>query len=204
MKARLRTPPWGEHPRSVRRRIDPDMLLEGFRITHVLDCIADPSKIRAVASLSNHIDEAFPYLNAVLKNIAYNPEAKIITLKEGHRMITIYPHMVTIAKADDEADAVRILEWIRDTVNEVWEQRDSIAPSFETRKAIGPLDIYSLLPRKNCKRCGQPTCFAFGCALITGGRKLTDCPLLAEAEYAAARDRLEELLGTENIMEKAQ
>ncbi len=176
------------------------MLLESFSITHILDCIADPTKIRVIASLSNHIDEVFPHLNAVLQNIAYSPEAKTITMKKEHRLLTIYPHMVTIAKADDEDDAVATLRWLQKLVNHTWDRRESITPSYEVHQLLRPLDVYSLLPRKNCKLCGEATCLAFAVGLLQGNRFLGECPLLQESRSSASRERLAELLGATGLL----
>jgi len=176
------------------------VLLESCTITHVLECIADPTKIRVVASFSNYVDEVFPYLNAILKNIAYVPGAKTITMKKDHRLITIYPHMATIAKADDEEDAKATLCWLQDLINDTWEKRDSITPSYEVHQLLRPLDVYSLLPKKSCKLCGEATCLAFAVGLLQGSRTLEQCPLLAEAEYSAGRERLSELLGATGML----
>jgi ArsR family metal-binding transcriptional regulator len=176
------------------------MLLESCTISQFLPCIADPTKIRVIASFSNHVDDVFPYLNAILKNIAYVPGAKTITMKKDHRLITIYPHMVTMAKADDEEDARAILSWLQDLINDTWERRESITPSYEVHQILRPLDVYSLLPKKNCKLCGEATCFAFGIRLLQGSRTLDQCPLLKEAQYSAGGQRLLEVLGANGVV----
>ena len=33
---------------------------------------------------------------------------------------------------------------------------------------LKPLDIYKLLPKKNCKECGDPTCLTFAMKLSGG------------------------------------
>lgn len=40
------------------------------------------------------------------------------------------------------------------------------------------LEIYKLLPKTNCKKCGFPTCMAFAVAVFKGEKKLADCPHL--------------------------
>lgn len=40
------------------------------------------------------------------------------------------------------------------------------------------LEIYKLLDKSNCRRCGVPTCMAFALSVINGEKKLEDCPLL--------------------------
>ncbi len=42
------------------------------------------------------------------------------------------------------------------------------------------LDIYKLLPKKNCKECGDPTCLTFAMKLAAGKADLDLCPYLDE------------------------
>lgn len=42
------------------------------------------------------------------------------------------------------------------------------------------LDIYKLLPRKNCRECGEPTCLTFAMKLAGGKGDVTKCPYLDE------------------------
>jgi 4Fe-4S ferredoxin len=44
--------------------------------------------------------------------------------------------------------------------------------------------IYKLLPKSNCKACGEPTCYTFALKLAASQVKISDCPPLAEPEYA--------------------
>ncbi|HPM62034.1 MAG TPA: (Fe-S)-binding protein, partial [Methanoregulaceae archaeon] len=47
--------------------------------------------------------------------------------------------------------------------------------------ALKPLDIYKLLPKKNCKECGDPTCLTFAMKLAGGKAKPEACPYLDES-----------------------
>ncbi len=46
--------------------------------------------------------------------------------------------------------------------------------------ALTGLDIFKLLPKTNCKKCGMPTCLAFAMALAQKRAKLEDCPFVSE------------------------
>lgn len=46
--------------------------------------------------------------------------------------------------------------------------------------ALTGLDIYKLLPKKNCKECAQPTCLAFAMALAAAKTSLDKCPHVSE------------------------
>ena len=39
-----------------------EMLLQSYKITRTLPCLADPMKIRVIAEVSEEIQEVFPYL----------------------------------------------------------------------------------------------------------------------------------------------
>ena len=50
--------------------------------------------------------------------------------------------------------------------------------------ALKALDIYKLLPRKNCKECGDPTCLTFAMKLAGGKTDVDLCPYLDDAAKA--------------------
>jgi acetyl-CoA decarbonylase/synthase complex subunit gamma len=54
---------------------------------------------------------------------------------------------------------------------------------------LSGLEIYKLLPKTNCKECGQPTCLAFAMKLAQKQAELSACPYVSEeskAKLAAA------------------
>lgn len=50
--------------------------------------------------------------------------------------------------------------------------------------ALNGMQIYKLLPRKNCKECGFPTCLAFAMKLAQGGTEAEKCPYMSEEAKA--------------------
>jgi acetyl-CoA decarbonylase/synthase complex subunit gamma len=52
--------------------------------------------------------------------------------------------------------------------------------------ALTGLEIFKLLPKTNCKKCGMPTCLAFAMALAQKRVKLEDCPYVSQE----AKDKL--------------
>ena len=50
--------------------------------------------------------------------------------------------------------------------------------------AMKALDIYKLLPKTNCKKCGYPTCLAFAMKLAAGKAEVEACPDLDPATKA--------------------
>jgi len=51
----------------------------------------------------------------------------------------------------------------------------------ESNMALKALDIYKLLPKKNCKECGDPTCLTFAMKLAGGKTDVELCPYLDDA-----------------------
>jgi hypothetical protein len=53
-----------------------------------------------------------------------------------------------------------------------------------------PLQIYTLLPGTNCRQCYLPSCLAFAAAVVSGSKKLADCPYVtADAARGAAPNK---------------
>jgi len=53
---------------------------------------------------------------------------------------------------------------------------------------LSGIEIFKLLPKTNCGKCGVPTCLAFAMSLAAGKAELSSCPLVS----AEARAKLEE------------
>ncbi|NQS97688.1 MAG: hypothetical protein HQ591_04475 [candidate division Zixibacteria bacterium] len=156
-------------------------------------CIADRSKIRLVAHISGSLSDVFPYLNSEMKRAFYNANAPYLTFKDDYRSISLFPHRIAIAKADEIVDAWRVLEMIRRLVNEVWMRRDEIEPSYKTRKKPPALAIYKHLPQTNCGECGQNTCLAFALQLFAGSANITQCLPVFEGKFSHLQYELLEM-----------
>lgn len=61
--------------------------------------------------------------------------------------------------------------------------------------AITPMEIYKLLPKTNCKKCGEQTCMAFAFKVVNRERQIEECkPLFEEEKYAKQKEQLLEML----------
>jgi len=169
-------------------------LIDTIEITHVLPCIADPAKIRFHANASADLADVLPYLNATIKGAIYNPHLPALTFTKGERMICLHQRLITGAKIEDVEDARAICDWLKDLINETWEKRADIEPSYERRERLTPLVIYKLLPRTNCRRCNTPTCLAFATELAHERIGIMQCPTLFEGDHTDRRRLLLQLL----------
>ena len=170
------------------------MLLQSYKITRILPCIADPEKIRVIAEVSGEIYKAFPYLNATLKECLFNHPALNLTIKKGEKLITLHANHITLIKIDDEKEAEAILNWVQNLVNETYQNRDNIQPDYTMRQELKPTDIIKLLPRTNCKICGLLTCLAFAFKLVREQIEVEKCTPLFSDEFKEKRKVLLEIL----------
>jgi ArsR family metal-binding transcriptional regulator len=170
------------------------MLVEALEITVVLPCLADPSKIRFHARAPADLTPVLPYLNAIIAKAIYNPTAHSLTLYRDYRIICLQGSLITGAKADDTEDARSILDWLKRLINDTWERRSEITPSYDRRERLTPLPVFELLPRANCRRCGLPTCLAFAVEVAAERLSVIRCGPLFDAAHQAQRRRLLELL----------
>ncbi len=170
------------------------MLLHSYKITRTLPCLADPEKIRVIAEISDEIHEAFPYLNAILKGCIYNHPALTLTIKKDGKLLTLHAQHITLAKIEDEKEAEEILGWLKDLINDTYENRAKIEPNYSMAAELKALDIFKLLPGTNCKKCGEPACLAFAVKLVGRDIEIRKCDPLFSEKYQEKRKVLGELL----------
>jgi ArsR family metal-binding transcriptional regulator len=172
------------------------MLLRDYKVTEVRRNLCNPEWILVSAELSDDISEAFPYLNAVVKNAVYTPEAQNLNFKMDKGMISLMPQEMSVGQVTCEKDAIKVLDYVKEMINDTWEKRANITPIYERKGEIKAKDVLDLLPKTNCRECGLPTCFAFAVALLKGQKRLQDCPALSKPEFTQDKEALAKLLQT--------
>jgi ArsR family metal-binding transcriptional regulator len=176
------------------------MLLHSYKITRILPCLADPEKIRVIAEVPDEIHEVFPYLNTILKGCIYNHPANTLTIKKDGKLLTLHFNHITLAKVEDEKEAEEILEWLKDLVNETYQNRDQIEPNYSKGADLKALDIFKLLPGTNCKKCGELACLAFAVKLVAQDIDVMKCAPLFSGEFQGKQKVLLELLQAAGYM----
>jgi len=61
-------------------------------------------------------------------------------------------------------------------------------------RELSPIDVYKLLPRTNCKECGEENCMAFATKVVNREVPIEKCPPLLKKEYEKAYRQLKEML----------
>lgn len=146
------------------------------------------------ARFATNISKVLPYLNAVLPDAHYVPEMNTLMLKRGSLLIAFHPYEIAITDAPDRQEAERQLKPLIDLVNQTWQNRQEITPRLQSRPRPTHLAIYKLLPRTNCRQCGEATCYIFATKLMLSLKELEQCTPLFEPEYAAQFSALREML----------
>ncbi len=162
-------------------------------VTLLTPCVADETKIRIIAKIEGDLDPVFPYLNTVIPNASYSPEAQTLSYLDGHRMVVLYPQRIAMAKPDELVDTWLRLDDIRRLANDAWARRGEIEPDYTTRKKPPALEILKRLPKTNCGLCGEMTCMAFALRLWGGEAQLNACTPVLTPDHAAHLSALREI-----------
>jgi ArsR family metal-binding transcriptional regulator len=110
-------------------------------------------------------------------------------------LVTVMPREIRLALVPSLEAGRELLEWLRDTVNDTCARRAEIVPREGLQHLVSALDLYKLLPRTNCNRCGFGTCIAFALRLASGAGRSTECPPLHEEAFSTLRLALQTMLG---------
>jgi acetyl-CoA decarbonylase/synthase complex subunit gamma len=62
------------------------------------------------------------------------------------------------------------------------------------KKELSPIDIYKLLPKTNCKECGEENCMAFATKIVNRETQLDQCLPLLKEQNSKAYNELKEML----------
>lgn len=164
------------------------MLLTGYR-KEIFRPKCNPGfeSVHCIAHLDQDIGEALPYLNAELGGFEYFRDPPAVTFRVQGKIITVHPREIAVNALKDDAEADKILQWLQREINDVWERRDQIQPSYHGTPKPKILEILKLLPKTNCRKCGQPTCMVFASLVAQGVKGPADCPELDAASSEKLR-----------------
>ena len=179
------------------------MLLSGYMKDVSLPvCNSSFQSLHCIAYLNEDITAVLPYLNAELGGHQYIKEPPSVTFKINGRLITIHPTRIAVNALESVEQADKILEWLRKQINDIWERREEIEPSYKRVASPTLLDILKLLPRTNCKKCGQSTCLVFATQIMEGGKGPEHCPALNAVERRKLEHYLHQFSITGGVMSK--
>lgn len=157
------------------------MLLNGYtKEIFRSHCDTDAQTLMCHAHLDNDISDSLPYLNAILGGFTYIINPPSVTFKASGKLITVHADMIAVNAIKDEEEADKILTWLQNEINDAWENRDTITPSYESAGQPKIIDILKHLPKTNCRDCNAPTCMVFAVQVAEGGKGAGQCPHINE------------------------
>ena len=157
------------------------MLLENYKLEIFNpECRPGAMDVHCFAHLDQDVSAALPYVNAVLGGHSYSKDPPSVGFKIHGKLITIHSKKIAVNALKDEQEATKIIEWLKREINTAWENRDKITPLYEAAPQPKVFEILKLLPKTNCRECGQPTCMVFAAQVAEGAKGPEDCPPLDE------------------------
>jgi ArsR family metal-binding transcriptional regulator len=170
------------------------MLIEHYDIElSTPACDLESPIYAAKVTFEADITKALPYVNATVEKGEFLPGIPVLVWKDARHRYALRPHEIAISNITDRGEGSEAAAEIVTRINHVWEKRAEMEPSYESFEKPKVLDVLKLLPRSNCKQCGEPTCMAYATRLTEGKRALGECPPLAEADFSEQICALQEM-----------
>ncbi|HHE73884.1 MAG TPA: Fe-S cluster protein [Desulfobacteraceae bacterium] len=172
------------------------MLLESYRL-EIFNSKCNPSAmgVQCFAHLDQDVRKALPYLNTVLGSFEYIQDPPSVTFKAQGKLITVHSHKIAVNALKDEAEARKIVEWLKREINEAWENKENIEPSLKGAPRPQLFEIFKLLPKTNCRECGEPTCMVFAARVAEGAKGADACTPLDSDQLL----KMEDYMGRFNL-----
>lgn len=171
------------------------MLLSGYTKEFFRNkCMPGAQSIHCYAHLNEDVGEVLPYLNAVLGGSSYSKEPPSVTFKANGKLITVHADRIAVNALKDEQEAEKILQWLKNEINTAWENKESIEPDYESKKLPSMTKVLALLPKTNCRECGEPTCMVFAVRAMEGIKDQDDCPGLSPQNRSELKQYLSQFV----------
>lgn len=167
------------------------MFLEDIHIVTIEDCVQEKGKYVALTKTTTDLTKVLPYLNAIVPRADYNPEVPSIKFVQNKIEFTLVKEEINVQKFVNRTELMELLDWVRDLINDTYDSMDEITPCHETKHYPPALTIYTMLPKTNCRECGEKSCMAFASRLFKMEVDIEDCPPLCGVEYSDKREKLE-------------
>ncbi|ACL05109.1 transcriptional regulator, LuxR family [Desulfatibacillum aliphaticivorans] len=150
----------------------------------------------AMFNLDQDVSGLFPYINRIKEDSLYferphyihfhwgeedwdKPDCALYP-KKGESGCALYPKRAVIGLYKDRDEALAAAWKLVDFLNDLEARKDTIIPNHRMYKHIPVLDIFKILPRTNCRKCGYPTCMAFAAAVSAHKTGPDQCPDLTQ------------------------
>jgi ArsR family metal-binding transcriptional regulator len=166
--------------------------VEITEIRRLMPCVADPSMSRIIANMTPPLGGILKILEPLFPRSRYVDRKRSLMIQKDETIITIYSSgKVSIGMIKDETEAKKVLEELRNSINEAI--KIGVVPVPIEKPKLEVMEIYRYLPQINCGICKEKDCHSFAVKLMAGEVTLDKCKLLKEAKYAANQEHLQVL-----------
>ncbi|MEM2937465.1 MAG: (Fe-S)-binding protein [Candidatus Bathyarchaeia archaeon] len=177
----------------------PEILVRKIEIKEISPCTADTERIKFLAQADKPLEDVLSVLYLAIPNAKYSEKLGALSYNYKQHLITIFASgRIGMTYVKNRSEAEKLVEEARRLINRALVYLKTHGkPSSEmiqAKKELTPVKIYELLPKTNCKICGEQGCFAFAVKLINGEKNLQDCTLLDSREYIANKVQLERMM----------
>jgi ArsR family metal-binding transcriptional regulator len=166
------------------------MFLEEIKVLETSPCLADETLFKGLTRASVSLNELLPYLNSMVEKANYQPNLNSLTFKKGKVGFTLQDTSINLTRFANMTELYELLDWVKILINDTYTYRADITPNYKARKIVSTLAIYNLLPKKNCKECGEPSCMGFAAKLNKFDVEIDDCPMFQKNEFTNLREKL--------------
>jgi ArsR family metal-binding transcriptional regulator len=177
----------------------PDVLVKKIEIKEISPCTADPERIKFLAQADRPLEEVLPILYLAIPNAKYSEKLGALSYTYKQHLITMFANgRIGMTYVKDKNEAEQLMEEARKLINRAFiylKIHGKPSPEImQAKKELSPMKIYELLPKTNCKLCGEQGCFAFAAKLLNSEKTLQDCPPLDSKEYAANKLQIDKIM----------
>jgi ArsR family metal-binding transcriptional regulator len=182
-----------------------DAIVKRIDIKEISPCTADPERIKFLAQADKPLEDVLPILYLAIPNAKYSEKLGALSYMHQQHLITVFANgRITMTYVKDRSEADQLVEETRRLINRALIYLKTHGkPSQEmvqAKKELTPVKIYELLPKTNCKMCGEQSCFAFAAKLLNGEKTLQDCPPLNSKEYSNYKFQVEKMMNPIKLM----
>ncbi|MBS7608067.1 hypothetical protein KEJ52_02555 [Candidatus Bathyarchaeota archaeon] len=176
-----------------------DVVVRKIEIKEISPCTADPERIKFLAQADKPLEDILPILYLAIPNAKYSEKLGALSYMYQQHLITIFANgRISMTYVKDRNEANQLVEEARWLINRAiiyLKTHGKPSPEIvQAKKELTPVKIYEMLPKTNCKMCGEQGCFAFAAKLLNGEKTLQDCPPLDYKEHNKLKFQIEKML----------
>ncbi|MEM3549382.1 MAG: (Fe-S)-binding protein [Candidatus Bathyarchaeia archaeon] len=176
-----------------------DVIVRKIEIKEISPCTADPERIKFLAQADKPLEDVLPILYLAIPNAKYSEKLGALSYMHQQHLITIFANgRISMTYVKDRNEANQLVEEAKRLINRAiiyLKTHGKLNQEIiQAKKELTPIKIYELLPKTNCKMCGEQSCFAFAAKLLNGEKTLQDCQLLDSKECGAFKFKIEKMI----------